>query len=257
MKYNPYSVSKLGTFKQCPLKFKYQYIDKVKVPRLPNKALKKGGYVHEILEHNFNYDIEVELDELFTESDKEETINMVKDFEKSYYGKYIKSIYDKSKKEEDFAFDKNLKLVGYWDKNAWLRGSADLYFNDIESNKYTIIDYKTGKDHSEDELYGNDQGMMYAIAGFLKYPNVNTIDVKFIFVEHSTAKEMVFYRAMFNEYIKDFYNKTKKIENSDIFNSNPSALCDFCDFQRAGVCKVKEELDKTEDNMLNQNFLDF
>ena len=42
MKFIPYSYSKIASFKQCPYKFKLQYIDKVEIPFETNIALEKG-----------------------------------------------------------------------------------------------------------------------------------------------------------------------------------------------------------------------
>jgi hypothetical protein len=52
MKYTPYSYSKMDTFEKCPRRFKYQYIDKIKVPQEHNEHLEKGKCINLLLEHN-------------------------------------------------------------------------------------------------------------------------------------------------------------------------------------------------------------
>ena len=51
MIYNPYSISKIGTYAQCPKKFDYLYIQKLRGLFSANKALYKGSYIHWMLEH--------------------------------------------------------------------------------------------------------------------------------------------------------------------------------------------------------------
>ena len=49
-----YSLSKIQCFEQCPLKYKFTYIDKIKT--IPNSALSKGSKVHYIFENLDNID---------------------------------------------------------------------------------------------------------------------------------------------------------------------------------------------------------
>ncbi len=47
-----FSNSRLGTFEQCPLKYKYQYIDKIKVEVAKTVEAFRGSCVHEALENS-------------------------------------------------------------------------------------------------------------------------------------------------------------------------------------------------------------
>ena len=42
MKHAPYSYSKISTFQQCPLKFKFQYIDRIPVDQEQSPAIERG-----------------------------------------------------------------------------------------------------------------------------------------------------------------------------------------------------------------------
>jgi len=258
MKYNPFSVSKFGVFNTCPKKFKLQYIDKIRIESEPQLALFRGSYAHEILEHNFDYNIPVTLNEVFTQEEADKVIDMIKKFRCTELGKNIDKLinHKNSIKEEDFAFDTKMNLVNFWNKSAWLRGSADLY--NINISQPTIIDYKTGKDKSKDEDFGYEQGMMYAIYMFIRFPELKEITAVFVFVEHSTKKEILYTRDNFTSYIKLFYNKTKKIECTDIFKENISALCEYCDFNGTEWCtSYQENEEKTQDILYSKVSLDF
>ena len=45
-----FSNSRLGAYEQCPLKYKYQYIDKIKVEEAKTVEAFMGSCVHETLE---------------------------------------------------------------------------------------------------------------------------------------------------------------------------------------------------------------
>jgi hypothetical protein len=51
-KYTPYSHSKIETWKSCPRKFKYQYIDKLPVERVPQVHFDRGKLFHLLMEYN-------------------------------------------------------------------------------------------------------------------------------------------------------------------------------------------------------------
>ena len=130
MKYNPYSVSKLASYSSCPAKFKFNYIDKIKIDAPTNLALQKGSFIHAVLEHNFDYDIDVKIDDVFTLDEKNKTIKIIKDFEESELGIKYKKIISIAILEEDFALkiqDGKLVFTSFFDKEGFIRGSADLY----------------------------------------------------------------------------------------------------------------------------------
>jgi len=258
MKYNPYSISKMGTFKTCPKMFKLKYIEKVRIDGEPQLALYRGSYAHEILENNFDYSIQVQLNHVFTQEEADKVKVMVQDFRNTDLGKHIERLinHPDSVLEEDFAFDKNLNLVPFKSPRGWMRGSADLY--NVRASEPLLVDYKTGQDKSETEGFGYEQGMVYAVYMFIKYPEIQSIKAVFVFIEHGTKREIYFYRSEFVSYIRYIFNNTKKIENSKHFNENVSALCPFCDYDGTEHCtSFMENEMKTEEAMSTKISLDF
>lgn len=248
MLYSPYSISKLGTYNQCPKKFKFHYIDKVKIPFGMSVALYKGSHIHLILENNFNYNIEFKTNDIYTTEEFNKTIEIVKKFENSDLGKKYKKIIPQANLEEDFAFNTKLELVDFKSKDAWIRGSADLYLK-IKEKAY-IWDYKSGKDKSEDETFGIDQSMAYSIYMFIKYPDVNIVKAIFCFVEHQKEKAIIYKRENIRDYLKHFYNLTKNVENDKSHKANISPLCDYCDFEKFDYCKERHKLKELTNNFM-------
>jgi len=258
MKHNPYSISKMGTFKTCSKMFKLKYIDKVKIESEPQLALYRGSYAHEILENKFDYNIPVELNHIFTQEEADKVIEMVKEFRETELGQKTEKLINRADSilEEDFAFDKKLKFVDFWDKSAWMRGSADAF--NVNLKQSILIDYKTGQDKSETEDFGYEQGMLYAVYMFIKYPDIQSVKSVFVFIEHGTKKEIFYTRSEFNSYIKHFYDKTKKIEKTEIFKDEISALCSFCDYNNTEHCtSFMENEMRTESLMDSKISLDF
>lgn len=264
MKFAPYSISKLGCYGQCPLHFKLKYIDKIKVPFTMNIALYKGNYIHSLIENNYDYSTEFKTNKIFTEEEKEKAKIIVKNFEESKLGIFykIKSL-DKSMNsinEEKFGFkikDQgvnqkiNLELCSYDDKQCWIRGAIDFQY--IENNIAYNIDWKSGKDRSEERDYGASQSMAYSIYLLLKYPKIKKVISKFVFVEHLKEKEIVYTRDKLRYYIKYFCKKTNRVENDLIYKEKVSALCNYCDFNNHGHCtKYQENEEKSINFMMSQ-----
>jgi len=245
MKYNPYSASSLGVFEQCPRKFKYQKIDKIPVEFVKTDALIKGTLIHLLLEYN----------ELSTK-DKVQKIKNLKN-SKEYKNVHISnelikesfSIYNNFKKnnlhKELFSKkslgkeipcalkieNKSLVPCNFFDKDIIYRGYIDAVFVDEETNIVYIVDWKTGKDKSTgDYKQTPDQLIYYAAWYFSKFP-IDTIKVKYIFVEHGTELEYTMTKDRLPYYNKMLLSNISKIEKCQDFEKNETSLCDWCDFQ--------------------------
>jgi CRISPR/Cas system-associated exonuclease Cas4 (RecB family) len=239
MNFAPYSISKMGTYFQCPYKFKLQYISKIKVPFETNVALLKGSHIHKILENDFDYNTPFEIGDVYTQEHFDKTIQIVKDYEQSELGMATKKLQKIGIPEEDFAFTFDKNLVGYWDKTAHFRGSADLYVTNNDLG--IIIDYKSGKDKSQEEGFGDDQSKMYAIYMFIRYPEIQNVKASFFFIEYNTKKTLEYSRESLEDYINYFKKKIEIIENDKSHRKCVTALCDWCSFKKFSHCDGKEE----------------
>ena len=258
MKFSPYSISKSECYVSCPKHFDLKYIQKIKVPFKANVALYKGNYIHQIIENNYDYNTEFKTNEVFKETDKERAASLTKIFEDSDLGKFYKTKAHNptAKHEEKFGFkivNGGLEVCGYWDKKCWYRGAID--FNFKENGIIFNVDWKSGKDKSQDENFGITQSKMYAIYLMLKNPHVNVIISKFVFIEHCTEKTIIYRRENMKNYIKDFYDITSKIENATQYPPKTSALCNWCDYQQHGHCtsfiEENERNTRESNNLLN------
>jgi len=141
------SKSKLGTFKTCPLKYKYQYIDKIEVEKA--EQLTRGIDLHEIFcefYNKFSVDDITDPERQFTEifmpckSDhKQDIMNFIKFEVKRWQSCSEKAIFKPLFRE--------LKIV---DTEAQITGIIDRV--DFDGKNFILLDYKTGK-YNASKLY--------------------------------------------------------------------------------------------------------
>ena len=121
--YNNYSPNMLKTYKACPKKFYYQYIEKISMPK-SSLPFEKGKKIHALA----NYSLQkIKIDRLETALTKEEAMIWQKLLNNPYYNK------DCLKSE----FPLMIKLDKYW-----VGGRIDAVV--FEGDNYYILDYKTG-----------------------------------------------------------------------------------------------------------------
>lgn len=119
-----------------------------------------------------------------------------------------------TKKRKDIAF------YGYVD-----------YVNIIDDS-LTLVDWKTGE--FRDIKYQDfNQLLYYSIYFFLKYPNVNNINIVYCYVEHAQSNELTLNRQYIDRYKEELLNSINNIEKSN-YSKNVSKLCDYCPYQ--GIC---------------------
>ena len=95
MKYAPYSYSMIGTFKNCPYRFKLQYIDKIKTKFNVTPALEKGKFLHFGIEHYLKGTLKDKINEFkfqtISENEKKEIFKLLKKILKSKNIQFYKS----------------------------------------------------------------------------------------------------------------------------------------------------------------------
>ena len=218
MKYTPYSFSKISTYKTCPRKFKYCYIDKVKKNKIDMTALLKGGAVHSILE---NYP------EKSTHKLAPKYQHIVDEFIQTDLGK--KYLNEESIREFGFGLTEDLTPTIYSDKSAIFRGWVD-YICTIDDLLY-ICDWKSGK-AKDPKWQEYDQLMFYAIYFFQRYEKIDRIKISYVYVEHKDCEnDILLERKYLDNYKKDLLDSISKIEMDEVFDKKPSLLCEYCEFK--------------------------
>ena len=198
------SVSKINSFDSCKLKYKLQYIDKVKQDE-PH-CFKKGKEVHKKLENI---------------SESSESFKTLKVLEK------YKDVILNGKREEKIG----LKVLNgtvvpcdFKDSDAFFHGIIDVL------GVGYLLDYKTGKSKSFKEQDWT-QLMYYSAWYFLKNPDARTVTIAYLYVDHDTENAIIISRDHLNEILKKILKKAIEITK---YEGNPTDehtcnwQCEYC-----------------------------
>lgn len=210
-----YSYSRLTTFKKCPAKYKYSYIDRIPVERVTSEAASRGTDVHNSIE-DF---IHGKTDQLHPEIHE-------------FYGQYFLGLRSahKGRLFPEFAWGltKDWEYCEYDDPNHMLHGYIDLW---VDEDQVEIHEYKTGKIYPEHRA----QSMLYGIVGLVK-GGAETVKVTRVYFDKKDTKVDVYRRSLLDYYKGIFNQRIKEIESEDIFPAMPSYLCNYCPFSK-NPCK--------------------
>lgn len=217
--YNPYSFSKISTYVSCNRKFKYSYIDKIKIEEKPSIALLKGRAIHSILEH-YPYKS--------TNSLASKYQDLTNKFINSEYGKKYLSNDNFCIKEYKFGLDYLFEPSDYYDKNTLFRGCVD--FIGRINNELYLCDWKSGK-YVELRFQNFNQLLFYSIYFFQKYDNIESINLSYVYVEHNLENTLIVRREYLDNYTSELSNLIHEIESDTTFKKNKTKLCDYCVYQ--------------------------
>jgi len=240
------SYSALETFKRCPLKFKFQYVDKIKTPK--SKEALFGTLIHNILKilHEPGLTIPTE----------EEILKYLTD-------NWDASIYA-SEQESIMAFSQAVKMLkDYYAKNypgqfnvvaletlfeAPLMAGSNLHIitgkidriDKTPDNLFEIIDYKTTKKMPSQETVDKDlQLSVYHLGIANRWPSISQekrpIKMSLYYLKHG-EKLSSWRTAEHLEATKEAVIKSvegiARAHKEEKFSATPNPLCDWCEYQR-------------------------
>ena len=279
------SYSALDTYKTCPLKYKYQEIDKRKTPKRVEAIF--GTVVHSALKYMFLRDpLYPALDEVidfYTRKWKEAAEKIEwKDLErkeaqeKMYFEEGIKLLENFYKKnstrnfnavelESRFRIDLEDTETG---TTHTLAGIIDRIDKDIASDVYEIIDYKTGKKMPSQEMLEDDLQLgLYGIALKDRWPALSAqrIQTSLYFLKHNEKISAMHSDEKLERAKGRILTIIKEIEKrmeSGLFEPTPGPLCNWCGFRP--ICpmwshehKNKEELQAPDEAEVAEAIAEF
>lgn len=245
------SYSSLDTFKTCPLRYKFQDIDKIRAPKNVEQIF--GGSIHSALKYMF------ERNPLYP------TLDQVIDFfrniwpgeekEKEYFKEGISLLEKFYKRNQPWnfnvvdlesRFEVDLEDPKTGEKHV-LAGIIDRIDKNHTDDTYEIIDYKTArKMPGQDNIDKNLQMSIYHLGLIRRWPHLDPRKIKlsFYYLKHgekiSTSRD----RNQLEE-TKKFILKTideikERIKNNYDFPPLPSGLCDWCGYRQ--MCPMWKHL---------------
>ena len=262
-----YSISRIGTFEDCRLRYKYQYVDRLKADKETIEAF-MGSRAHEALAELYGFVkngvvkprdwLLARYDDLwgknltpavkvvrsdYTEDDYRRKGRKCLD---DYYGEYTP--FDQAKvvaTEKEISF----KLKDGNDEISF-RGIIDrLDWNDKEKI-YEIHDYKTsGSLPTQADADRDDQLGLYHIAVRSLWPDIDRVKLIWHYLLFNKRIESSRTQEKLAELEKAMILKVKEIEACADYPPKRSALCDWCGFQ--DICpewKHPEAMKKLPEN---------
>jgi len=269
-----YSYSKLSTFEQCPLKYKFRYIDKIIIPEKTIESL-LGKIIHKALEWLY---LEVKngvipsLDDVllfytkkWQEEDFSNGVIMNGNLTLSdYYNRGIQLLtnyYFKHKPFDDNTLDVEKEIIVSLDefKNYLIRGFIDRLAYNLKTCEYEIHDYKTSNFLPSREKISNDKQLaLYSFAIKKMFGENKGV----LLVWHYLAHNLKISLKKTNDEIYKLKEETidliKKIKSTKNFSPCVSRFCNWCEYKK--ICpafggkppktqpieKITEKQDKQE-----------
>ena len=215
------SFSKLQDFEQCPYRCKLKHVDRI--PEEKHPAAERGTAIHQMAEDYVSGKLKSLPTELMKFVDEFEVLR------REFKAKKV-SI------EGEWGFDKEWMPTPY--KTAWLRMKADaVYF--ISPTNAVVIDYKTGQSYGKEITHG-EQVLLYAIATFTLWPELQEITVELWYVDKDEMTQKHYTRAQALRHVQAYDKRMKKVTNAKEFPANPTIFtCKYCAFgpSKGGQCE--------------------
>jgi putative RecB family exonuclease len=240
-----FSHSKIGAFEACKLRYKFAYIDKIKVEAEDTIETYLGGMVHQALEklyRDIRFEKSMTLEELLAyynkiweENWKDSIIIVKKDYTADNYRKMgermLTDYYNRHK-----PFDKG-RIIGLETQDFLPLDEQGRYkfhiridrLMDLGEGFYEVHDYKTGSSLSKQEDLDKDR----QLAMYSQWVRKNFKDFKKVrLVWHFLAfdKEMDSYRTKeeLENLREEILSQIAEIESTEDFPANVSWRCDWC-----------------------------
>lgn len=221
-----WSYSRLSVFEQCKLRAKLAYVDKIPEPVRPLPAGKtehandRGTRIHESAERYVQGGVNL-LPELSTFKDEFEA---------------LRTLYEEGKValEGEWGFNNEWMPVAWNSSDVWVRMKLDaLVF--LDPTHALVIDYKTGK-KSGNEIKHGEQGQLYQLATFLRYPELERIDVEFWYTDQNDIARTSFTRKHGLNFLRLYTNRGNRMVTEAEFPSNPNMFaCKWCPYGQKGT----------------------
>jgi putative RecB family exonuclease len=240
-----FSHSRLSSYENCALRYKFAYIDKVKVEAQDTVETFLGSRVHEALEklyRNLQFERLFSVDEVLAFFNREweknwnDTIIIVnKEYTAENYRKmgerYLKDYYKRHK-----PFDKG-KILGLETTDTLPLDKAGKYgfyiridrLMDMGKGVYEVHDYKTNMSLPKQQDLDKDRQLaMYSLWVRDQYQDFKKVRLVWHFLAFD--KEMESYRTkqQLEDLRKDVLEKIQEIEAAEEFPANVTRLCSWC-----------------------------
>ncbi len=215
-----WSYSRLKDFEQCPLKAYLKYVEKRPDDHMDRSAADRGTMVHNACE-------------AFVKGEGDFIKEMAKF--RDYFGA-LRTDYENGTVvvEEDWGFDSDWLSTGWFDDDVWCRMKLDNFRMTAEEDKGVVAgvatDYKTGKKYGNEVSHGQ-QGQIYAIGSFFRYPTLETVDVEFLYLDQGQTTKRNYTREKAMRLLPSWNKRAAAMTEATDYPPKPNKMtCMWCPF---------------------------
>ena len=209
-----WSYSTLKTFEACAYR---SYIAKVKkVSEDFGPAAARGTEIHKQAED-------------YVSGKLGELPDTLKKFTSQF--KQLREMYVDAKVEleGDWGFTIGWETTGWLSPDTWGRIKLDAFVHESESSA-RVIDYKTGKQIGN-EIAHSQQALIYAIATFFRFPDLESVNTELWYLDHGTTMEQAYTRDEAMLFMPKLHERAINMTTTTKFTPNPSTYnCRWCSF---------------------------
>ena len=244
-----FSHSRLSSFEQCKLKYKFRYIDKI-IPDI-EKTIESylGSVVHSVLEWLYNQvkknriptidEFIMKYSEIWKQEYEEEIPIVRKQMTAGdYFNKGIQFLVDyymRHKPFDDNTIAVEKEIIFNLDDNGdyKIRGFIDRLVYNLDTKEYEVHDYKTSNNLPKQEILDKDRQLaLYSIA----IKELFGEEKKVILIWHYLSFNQKLNSKRTDEQLKQLKQETleliKEIESTTEFFPNKSTLCNWCEYKQ-------------------------
>lgn len=216
-----WSLSSLGTYERCGLKYKLKYVEKI--PEIRSSKANRGVDNHAIVEGFLKGTVQALPDEL------------------SFYHSFLTGLRDyEIYPEHRISLRRDWTPTSWGANDSWYRGVLDLKLIKSTQEKegladeIVVYDWKTGKIYPDHD----DQKSLYSLAVFSENPSVRSVRAVHVYFDLNSNREKTFHRGEVHELRKQWEDRIAKLEQDPQFIPNPGYHCRFCSYSRekGGPC---------------------
>lgn len=243
-----YSHSRLSSFEQCPLKFRFRYIDKI-IPEVKDTIESfLGRVVHEALEWLY---LEVKagklphIDELISyyasnwrrNYHQELKINRNGLTSEDYFNKgiqFLVNYYMKHKPFDDNTLEVEKRIEIQLDElgRYKIQGFIDRLSYNLENEEYEIHDYKTANNLPREEQIAKDKQLaLYALGIKESFGKDKEVSLVWHFLAHDVKIKIKKTNDELEQLKQNTINLIKEIETTTEFPAQKSPLCNWCEYK--------------------------
>lgn len=222
-----WSYSRLAIFEQCKFRAKLAFIDKIPEPERPLPPGKK--------EHANDRGSRVHLGaEDFVQAKTTILLPELKSFDPEFHRLRDLYVNGQVALEGEWGIDAEWNPVPWMANNTWGRIKLDAIVH-LSPEHAVVIDYKTGKKWGN-EVKHAEQGQLYQLAAFLRYPELQVIDVELWYTDQDDISHMRYTQKQGMRFFRNFDDRAKAMTTATEFPPNPNMFtCKWCPYGPTGT----------------------